>query len=162
MNDHFYSAFQKIGTFRIVNGQKQGGNVATYFCRADGTVLHAIAGPVDARTFLREARWVVEMQKKAIFEAKGNAEAYRNTFKKAHAERYLEEYGNALVNRSSRGNLGQMNARLPNQRPMGQPPQGQVEWLLGSRVPPKLNDIYKIVYEDILGERISNLPVLER
>jgi hypothetical protein len=45
---------------------------------------------------------------------------------------------------------------------MWQPPQGQVEWLLGSRVPPKLNDIYKIVYEDILGERISNLPVLER
>ena len=28
---HFVSAFQKVGTFRIVGNNKQGGNVATYF-----------------------------------------------------------------------------------------------------------------------------------
>jgi hypothetical protein len=48
-----------VGTFRIVNGQKQGGNVASYFCTPDGRVLHLIAGPVDGDTLIREARWVV-------------------------------------------------------------------------------------------------------
>ena len=45
---------------QIVGKAKQGGNVATYFCAPDGRVLHAIAGPVDAGTMLREAKWVVE------------------------------------------------------------------------------------------------------
>ena len=45
-NAHFVSAFQKVGTFKIVDGQKQGGNVAAYFCTADGRVLHVVAGPV--------------------------------------------------------------------------------------------------------------------
>ena len=30
----------KAGTFKIVDGQKQGGNVAAYFCAPDGRVLH--------------------------------------------------------------------------------------------------------------------------
>ena len=59
VNENFCSAFQKVGTFRIVGKNKQGGNVATYFCAPDGRVLHTIAGPVDAATFLREAKWVV-------------------------------------------------------------------------------------------------------
>ena len=70
LNEHFASAFQKVGTFRIVNGQKQGGNVASYFCAQDGRVLHVIAGPVDAQTLLREARWVVETVKSSLAETK--------------------------------------------------------------------------------------------
>jgi len=50
LNEHFVSSFQKVATFKIVGGQKQGGNVASYFCAPDGRVLHAIAGPVDAAT----------------------------------------------------------------------------------------------------------------
>ena len=45
---HFVASFQKVGTFRIVDGQTQGGNVASYFCTPAGRVLHAVAGPVDA------------------------------------------------------------------------------------------------------------------
>ena len=66
VNEYFCSSYQKVATFKIVNGQKQGGNVATYFCAPDGRVLHCVAGPVDAATFLREAKWVVEQTKKAI------------------------------------------------------------------------------------------------
>ena len=45
---YFVTSFQRVGTFKIVqtpNGpkQKQGGNVATYFCAPDGRVLHAVA-----------------------------------------------------------------------------------------------------------------------
>ena len=60
INEFFVSSFQKVATFRIVNKQKQGGNVAAYFCAPDGRVLHLIAGPVDAATFLAESKWVVE------------------------------------------------------------------------------------------------------
>ena len=67
LNANFVSSFQKVATFRIVaGGQKQGGNVASYFCAPDGRVLHVVAGPVDAGTLLREARWVVETTKKAM------------------------------------------------------------------------------------------------
>jgi hypothetical protein len=84
VNEHFFSSYQKIGTFQIVNGQKQGGNVATYFCLSDGTVLGAIAGPVDARTFLREARWVVETRKAAVAEMHGDYARYAAFIRKAH------------------------------------------------------------------------------
>jgi hypothetical protein len=188
VNEHFYSAYQKVGTFKIVNGQKQGGNVATYFCLPDGTVLNAIAGPVDAKTFLQEARWVVETRKTAITESKGEYGPYTVYFRNAHAERFLQQSGGGAIGNQrivrdvrtgkiiSRGpantafGVPQMNpfigqpaapSKLPATRPVMMPPQAQVQWLLGTRTAPKLNEIYKLVYEGILGEKISNLPVLE-
>jgi hypothetical protein len=93
LNEHFISSFQKVATFKIVNGQKQGGNVASYFCAPDGRVLHCIAGPVDAATFLREARWVVDTTKKAMVEANGNGGTFKAVFRKAHAAKLAEETG---------------------------------------------------------------------
>jgi hypothetical protein len=93
LNEYFCASFQKVATFRIVGGQKQGGNVASYFCAPDGRVLHVVAGPVDAQTMLREARWVVETTKKAMEESKGNGAAFKAYFRKAHAERLRQEYG---------------------------------------------------------------------
>jgi hypothetical protein len=48
LNRHFVAAFQKVATFKVAGNNKQGGNVAAYFCTPAGLVLHAIAGPVDA------------------------------------------------------------------------------------------------------------------
>src|SRR5262249_39496420 len=93
LNEYFCASFQKVATFRIVGGQKQGGNVASYFCAPDGRVLHVIAGPVDAQTMLREAKWVVETTKKAMEESKGTGAAFKAYFGKAHAERLRQEYG---------------------------------------------------------------------
>jgi hypothetical protein len=93
VNENFCSAFQKVGTFRIVGKNKQGGNVATYFCAPDGRVLHTIAGPVDSATFLREAKWVVTTVEKAIKEAKGDGAAFKVTMRKAHAEKLRTEHG---------------------------------------------------------------------
>jgi hypothetical protein len=93
LNEHFVSAFQKVATFRIVGGAKQGGNVAAYFCAPDGRVLHCVAGPVDAATMLREAKWVVEAAKKAIADAKGDGAKFKATFRKAHADRLKGQYG---------------------------------------------------------------------
>jgi hypothetical protein len=94
LNENFVSSFQKVATFRIINGvQKQGGNVASYFCAPDGRVLHVIAGPVDAGTMLREAKWVVENTRKAMAESKGDGATFKAYFRKAHAERLRNENG---------------------------------------------------------------------
>ncbi len=92
-NENFVSSYQKVATFKIVGGQKQGGNVASYFCAPDGRVLHAVAGPVDAATLLREARWVVETTRAAMKEAKGDGAKFKVYFRKAHAERLRTENG---------------------------------------------------------------------
>ena len=93
LNEYFASSFQKVATFRIVGGQKQGGNVASYFCAPDGRVLHVIAGPVNTAVMLREAKWVVETTKKAMQEAKGDGGKFKAFFRKAHAERLKNEHG---------------------------------------------------------------------
>jgi hypothetical protein len=98
LDKYFVASFQRVGTFRIVqtpNGpkQKQGGNVATYFCAPDGRVLHAIAGPVNAAQLLREAEWVVETAKKGIEASKGNGAEFKAFIRKAHADKLKAEHG---------------------------------------------------------------------
>jgi hypothetical protein len=93
LNENFVSSFQKVGTFKIVGKAKQGGNVAAYFCAPDGRVLHAVAGPVNAGTMLREAKWVVETAEKAIKEAKGDGGKFKAIFRKAHAQKLRTDYG---------------------------------------------------------------------
>lgn len=93
LNEHFVSAFQKVGTFRIVGRQKQGGNVASYFCAQDGRVLHVVAGPVDAATLLREAHWVVDTVKKSLDETEKSGKSFKAQLRTAHAERLRQEHG---------------------------------------------------------------------
>jgi hypothetical protein len=93
LNEYFVSSFQKVATFRIVGAQKQGGNVASYFCAPDGRVLHVVAGPVNADTLLHEAQWVVETTKKAMAASKKDGAAFKAYFRKAHADRLRAEHG---------------------------------------------------------------------
>lgn len=93
LNEFFASSFQKVATFRIVGGAKQGGNVAAYFCAPDGRVLHCVAGPVDAATMLREAKWVVETAKGAIKGSKGDGGQFKAIFRAAHAKKLKEDTG---------------------------------------------------------------------
>jgi hypothetical protein len=93
VNEHCVSSFQKVATFKIVGGQKQGGNVAAYFCAPDGRVLHCVAGPVDGPTFLREATWVVETAKACIKESKGAGAKFKELFRTAHSEKLRREFG---------------------------------------------------------------------
>jgi len=93
LNEYFVSSFQKVATFRIVGAQKQGGNVASYFCAPDGRVLHVLAGPVDAATMVHEAKWVVDTTKKAMAASKDDGAAFKAYFRKAHADRLRQEHG---------------------------------------------------------------------
>ena len=85
LNGSFVSTYQKVGTFTLAGRQKQGGNVATYFCTADGRVLHVVAGPVDAATLLREARWAVDTHKLALIDqSDDSAPEFQSQLWKAH------------------------------------------------------------------------------
>jgi hypothetical protein len=149
LNEHFVSSFQKIATFRIADGQKQGGNVASYFCTPDHRVLHIIAGPVDAATMLREARWVVEAYKLALLDSAGDNTRFREIMRQAHADRLRREYQFDV-------------ASAPNLR--GQPSlanQGRVHLLLTAAPQVKVDQVYKLVFEKVLGEEVSTSPVVE-
>jgi hypothetical protein len=93
LNKYFVCAFQRVGTFKIVGKQKQGGNVASYFCAPDGRVLHAVAGPVDGATFLRESKWIVETATKAIDDSKGDGGKFKISMRTAHADKLRREHG---------------------------------------------------------------------
>jgi hypothetical protein len=156
-----------VGTFRIVDGQKQGGNVASYFCLSDGTVIHAVAGPVGGRQYLQELRWAVDLRKLAASEAGGDVAKYRAAIRKGHLERLTSESGLRLP---------------PNTLPAiaaGPPPvpaatqirtkagrelnnQGQVHALLAYYPVPKIQQLYTIVFEDVLKEKVSTLPVVTK
>ncbi len=93
VNEHFVSSFQKVATFKIVGKQKQGGNVAAYFCAPDGRVLHVIAGPVDAATFLAESKWVVDTTKACIEKSHGDGGKFKSLFRIAHADKLRRDTG---------------------------------------------------------------------
>ncbi len=175
IDKHFVSTHVKVGTFRLVNGKKQGGNVASYFCLPDGRVLHAIAGPLDANQFLFEARWVVNLHKQALFAAPNDPARYQETIRAAQGERAAREYH---VNRGALTALhqkaqearaeGEANDRvskarlqvLDNHRQLAN--AGRIHVMLALFPLARVEDIYKYVFEDILNEKVTALPVVEK
>jgi hypothetical protein len=166
LNKHFVSTFQKVGTFRLVNGQKQGGNVASYFCTPKEGVLDAVAGPVDASTLLREARWTVETRKMALLESREDVYKYKLLLRLAHADRLPHEGELAFVNwlalpllPPSTANLdalldnGSLVNRLNN--------QDKVHLVLAAYPLPDLAAAYPAIYGKVLNENVSSLPVAE-
>jgi len=92
LNRHYVSAFQRIAAFQKIGQAKVGGNVASYFCTADGEVLHALAGPQNAHVFLREARWANETYQMAQLENQVQPEQLRAFFRKAHLKRLQSDF----------------------------------------------------------------------
>jgi hypothetical protein len=148
LNRRFVSTYVKVATFTLAGKNKQGGNVAGYFCTPDGRVLHAVAGPVDARTLLREARWAVDTWK--LYQQENRDEPdlarLRTRFLTAHADLLRSRYGLDLDSDARAG-------RLDN--------QGKVHLLLAAAPLPRLEQVYKVVFEKILNEKISTSPVIE-
>lgn len=157
------ASFQKVGTFRVVGGAKQGGNVASYFCKPDGSVLQVVAGPVNAETLLREARWVVETNNMGTLENGNNLVRWKAFFRKAHLERLRLEHGRELRTQrlppyfATPAGIGPLLDRLPAW--MGLSQQGQVHFLLANYPLVKIENVYKLIFEKVLNEKVSTLPV---
>jgi hypothetical protein len=143
---------------------KQGGNVASYVCLSDGTVIHAIAGPLNAAQYLQELRWAVDLRKLAASESGGDIAKYRAVVRKGHLDRLASESGMRLPPKTlPEIHGGPPPVPTPNQirtpagRGLGN--QGQVHALLAYYPLPKLQQLYTIVFEDVLKEKVSTLPV---
>ena len=154
LNDNFVCTYLKVGTFQIIGGQKVGGNVASYFCLADSSVMHAIPGQVNANKLLSEARWAYEVRKSALtfstdFETgKPDMRKYVERVKNAHVERFGAEGGNKIS--------------LPSMLPRHVTQQGQTHWLLAKTPLPRLETVYPTVWTQVLNEKLSALPVAQR
>jgi hypothetical protein len=181
INRHFVSSFVKVGTFALVNGQKQGGNVATYFCLPDGSVLHAIAGPVDADTFLQEARWTVDVANRAWLDGRSDRVKYQEVVRKAHGERVDRDFGirsRGLAEFHEAARLSDPSGKDAQFRDMknvvtqakrkvldyhrNQENRARVHLLLALFPLAKVGEVYQYVFEDILKEKLSALPVEEK
>lgn len=156
LNDHFVSAAQKVGTFQVIGKAKVGGNVASYFCRVVNDelhVVHCIPGPVDAATFLSEARFAVELHNQAMLVGAKN----------------WQKYGVAVQDgfRDRTGGLRdvvrkEMRAVRPPPREVTAGLQGLVNEYLTKTTLPKLAAFYPYVWEKILREPLSASPVVVR
>lgn len=166
----------KVGTFQIVGDRKVGGNVASYFCQPDGTVVHAVTGPVNGPTFLSEARWAWEVRKTALTHATDlvtgevDKARFQGEVKKAHEERYAAALNPQLARKlrlaSSGGpqstNRGIAEVTLGSELPRHVNRQAQVHWVLATRPLERIDQIYPIVWQEILREQLSSLPVAMR
>jgi hypothetical protein len=161
LNENFVSTYLKVGTFRIINGQKVGGNVASYFCLPDSSVVHAIPGQTNANKLISEARWAYETRKSALTFGtdleigKVIMRKYTDHVRKAHTERYFAERG---------GNAGLWGKQtgLPLNMPLGSTNQAKTHWLLARTPLAKLGQVYPTVWTQILQEQLSTLPVDKR
>jgi len=164
MNAFFVSSYQKVATFRVAGNAKQGGNVASYFMTPRGSVLHVIAGPVDADTFLREARWAVETWKLVQLDAPKDLNRARLLMAKAHHDRLKKDPTyNPGWTPNIRGKPSRAQIVRHNQHtfPPGLGNEGKVHLLLATNALPRLEQIYRFVFEKILNEKLSTAPVVK-
>jgi len=133
----------------VVDGQKQGGNVASYFCTPDGRVLHAVPGPVNGDVLLREARWAVETYKLALLESRGDEARLKAFFRKAHAERLKHDHGYNISTSAKLSERPSLNQR------------GRAHRILTLYPLARIDQVYKYVFEKVLGEEVSTAPVEE-
>jgi hypothetical protein len=179
INKHFIASFQRVGSFKIAGKQKQGGNVATYFCAPDGRVLSAIAGPVDAKTMRDEVGWTIQKTRAAIKDSKGNTDKFKALLRQYHAERLQEKYGarvtpilkdqagqsleTALAYRDKDGRKLAPVLPLPpienksEVRPLSN--LAKTHQLLAAHAGAKIEQLYGAVFEGILNEKVTTKPV---
>ena len=159
LNRHFAAAAQKVGTFRIVGDQKLGGNVASYFCRVVGDdlhVVHCVPGPVDAQTFLAEARFAVELHNQAMLDGAKNWQKYGTAVQNGFRDR--AGTGAAFAPAKP---VARPNPKLPRvARGNDGTTQGQVNESLAKTTLPKLVTFYPYVWEKVLFEKLSAAPVV--
>ncbi len=111
--------------------------------------MHVIAGPINADVLLREARWVVETSKLAALDSVKSDVRLRTFWRKAHSDRLQQEQQVDIAK------LGRMQRRLHLKN------EGKVHLLLATAPLPRLEQVYKLVFEKILNEKVSTAPVVQ-
>jgi hypothetical protein len=97
-----------------------------------------------------------------VLEGREEAAQLRTFFRAAHAERLRQEHGvhvrgQPLITQEVSG--AALAALLDQPRFRGLRRQGQVHLLLSAAPLPRVGEVYRVVFERLLGERISTSPV---
>jgi hypothetical protein len=165
INEHFVGTYMKVGTFQIINGQKVGGNVASYFCLPDGSVIHAVPGQVNGDRLLAEARWAHDARTYALtrstifFTGAVDMPKFRYLIHQAHVERFAHERNPDAPRIRPNGFV---YGPLPPFFPKSLSTQAQAHWYLGTNPLAKIDTVFPFVWEHILHEKLSGLPVVMR
>jgi hypothetical protein len=117
---------------------------------------------VDASTFLREARWVVETWKLSELASGDDPALLQTTWSKAHADRLRHEHPRALARTglvATGVSEADMAAFLTKTRAL--PAEARVHLLLSNYPMVKLERIFPAVFERLLGETVSTRPVVD-
>jgi hypothetical protein len=165
LNRHYVPAFQKVATFQKIGNAKVGGNVAGYFCTPDGLVLHLVAGPVNGRVLLNEARWANETYEMARLENQTTPAQLRAFFRRAHVARLHNEHGAWHVRAEQFPEIAEPTAVAIDtslSRYERWNTSGKVHLMLASAPLPPIEQVYQPVFERLLNERISTNPVAAR
>ena len=182
---HFVAAYQQAGDFKVVNVggriQRNGGNVASYFCSADARVSHAVGKNVSADRLLRAAQWAVETFQRVGESAPTNLDQRAQLFERAHLAElkvdrsafhekvkllfpevqriYLEKQktppGRTARYRSSYDQIDPpvVEARL---RAARQYPGDRAHQILAAQPWPVFSWVAKRLFEDLSGERFTS------
>lgn len=133
LREHFVAAHQQVGSFEVTNQggvlKKNGGNVASYFCTPDGRVVNAIVGPVPADDLLAAAQWAVDAYDESSPSAADRAPAL------------------AAKHRQAADDLRLLSRQVGGQT--------QIHELLEQKPLPPLNEVYRVIFEQILGQRVA-------
>jgi hypothetical protein len=130
---------------------------------------------VDAKTLLKEARWVEETRKRCGLETRGDAYKTRTFWRQAHAERLMSDHQTPLEFRAIpstmtvdnfamtylQGHGHGANAIFGRHGGVLQDNKAKVHALLAVYPMVKIEHVYKPVFEKILNEKISTAPVAE-
>ena len=126
----FIAAYQQVGDFRAVeiNGQisKNGGNVASHFLTPDGHVLHSVTGPVNARTLIDETEFALALNQ--------------------------EIQGKSVFQRGPIVSIAHQQASYSSQLSQNR----QVHELYTRKPLPLLQEVYREIFEKILGQKVSD------
>lgn len=170
LSKHFVAVHDKVGTFTVTVGpdgktpNRNGGNVAAFFCTPAGDVIHAVAGPRTGEAFLAEAQWATAVYAEIRKQTTRMAPAERvvrsaAALKQAHAAA-LEVLKKPNVNApeamvSLIRHTPSADAKLKGLENAGLKQREQVHGLLKTRAFEPLATIGPEVYTKILGETVT-------
>ena len=125
-------------------------------------MLHAIAGPVDAETFLREAHWANDTYLMALI-GNPSAEQVQRFMRKAHIERLERDHGVPLpahrLPSPAAINAKTLDVLLAQNHKLALNNEGKVHLMLAVGAMPRLEHVYAPLFERVLNEKISTNPV---
>ena len=164
--------------------QRNGGNVASYFCTPDSRVIHAVGKNVSGDRLLREARWAVETFQQVEASAPANLDQRARLFEQAHLSalkvdpstflaRVNQQFPEALriYTEKQKTSPGWSSRQERNRsvydridpplvearlRASRQFPGDRAHQILAAQPWPKFSWVAKRMFEDLAGERFTS------